>query len=115
LIEAARTVPDPVEIDFTSGTEVPADQAAKLEALAETLGKRDDIEVELIGCSDPSGPATVNLAISKDRAASVAAMLRELGVAEDQIGAVDGRGESCSPQTRTVHVTPALRNGPHRG
>lgn len=57
-----------------------------------------------MGCSDPSGPAALNRRISTERAQSVAAALRKLGVPDDRIGKVVGRGEECIVKERAVHV-----------
>ena len=103
-------VPDPIEVAFVTGTTVPSDEIPKLEALAETLTAHRELGVELVGCSGPSGPAPLNLEISTQRAESVAALLRELGVAPEQITKVEGRGEACAVQERVVHVTTRIRN-----
>lgn len=108
--EVVPSVPDPVEISFVSGTEVPASQMPKVEGIADALVEHRKLGVDLVGCSDPSGPAALNLRISTSRAESVAARLRELGVAEEQIGQVEGRGEDCRVQKRLVRVTPKLRS-----
>jgi hypothetical protein len=52
----------------------------------------------------------LNLKISTSRAESVATRLRDLGVAAEQIGEVEGRGEDCRVKERVVHVTPKVRS-----
>jgi outer membrane protein OmpA-like peptidoglycan-associated protein len=106
-VEAAAAPPEPpppVKIEFVSGTDVPADQQDELRELAERLKGDDRLVVDLIGCSDPSGPAGLNKRISDSRARSVAAWLREQGVAEGRIGEVVGRGEECEVQERAVNA-----------
>lgn len=111
IAEEVRTasVPEPVKIEFVSGTDVPADQQDELRALAELLKADDRLVVDLVGCSDPSGSESLNLRISGNRAESVARRLVELGVPESQLREVVGRGEDCEVQERAVNAMPALR------
>jgi outer membrane protein OmpA-like peptidoglycan-associated protein len=104
-IRQAR-LPDPVVVEFVSGTRVPDAGDDALRGLASRLDADERLRVDLIGCSDPSGSATQNRRISQRRAESVAARLRELGVGERQLGEVVGRGESCDPQQRVVRIVP---------
>lgn len=110
-IEAAtrQPAPAPVRIEFVSGTDVPRAQQGKLERLAERLTSDRSLEVEVTGCSDRTGAAELNLRVSESRARSVAARLRELGVAEEQITDVVGRGEECPVKERAVNVVSRYR------
>lgn len=105
----AATLPDPVKVEFVRGSDVPEDQREGLEALAARLRESEQVVVDLVGCSDPSGPEALNRRISQARAESVASLLLELGVAESQIGEVLGRGEDCEVKKRAVHAIPAFR------
>jgi len=104
-VEEAK-LPPPVKIGFVSGTEVPADQQDALHQLAEQLKADRRLAVDLVGCSDPSGSAGLNQRISQARAESVARWLEQLGVQEDQLARVVGRGEQCEQQQRMVLATP---------
>ena len=107
--EPQATVPEAIKIAFVSGSKVPDDQLARLEALAGRLRADTSLRVEVLGCSDPSGSEAVNLRVSRARAESVATKLRGLGVSAQQIAEVVGRGEGCEVQERAVHVTPSRR------
>lgn len=99
--------PPPEErIEFVRGIRVPADQEPQLERLAERLRDDPTLRVDLVGCSDPSGPEDLNLRISQSRAQSVADRLRGMGVADVQIDGVVGRGESCDVPERLVRIVP---------
>lgn len=106
------TLPPRVTVEFVRGTGIPEDQAEELQELAARLKANHRVEVDLIGCSDPSGSELVNLRISRDRAEAVAARLSELGVAEAQLDEVVGRGEACEVQERVVQAIPSLRREP---
>lgn len=108
---AALKIPPPVDVAFVRGTRVPQEALGELRELAQRLRANPRLRVDLIGCSDPSGPEAVNLRISQARAESVASELETLGVAESQLGEVVGRGESCEVAERVVHVLPELWNG----
>ncbi len=105
---AALKVPDTVIVDFVSGTQVPGDQAAKIERIAEALQADSRLRVDVIGCSDPTGSESLNLRISESRATSVAERMRALGVAEAQLVDINGLGESCEVQERMVRIVPSL-------
>lgn len=107
-IALLRAVPDPVEVAFVAGTDVPVGEVSKLVALSEAMLENPDLIVRIVGCSDPSGPATLNLSISTARAESVAERLIGMGVERDRIPSVEGRGEACAVPERVVHLTPAL-------
>lgn len=104
-VETAGEIPGPVEVEFEHGSQVPADQVPKLAKLARRVSELFDVELDLVGCSDPSGSAAVNRRISQARARSVAAKLRELGLPDEKIGDVEGHGEDCDVQQRMVLVT----------
>jgi outer membrane protein OmpA-like peptidoglycan-associated protein len=106
--EPETIVVEAVKVTFVSGTEVPDDQMAKLKTFADLLSPDASLKIDIVGCSDPSGSAAVNLRVSKARAESVASQLRELGVSGEQIGQVVGRGEGCEVQERAVHITPVF-------
>jgi outer membrane protein OmpA-like peptidoglycan-associated protein len=101
-----RSIPEAIEVAFVSGAVVPADQVAKLETLARRLRQDASLSVDIVGCADPSGPKDMNLRISEARARAVASQLRSLGVSEEQISSVVGRGEDCEVQERAAHVAP---------
>jgi outer membrane protein OmpA-like peptidoglycan-associated protein len=101
-----RPTPEAIEVAFVSGAVVPADQMAKLETLAGRLRQDVSLSVDIVGCADPSGPKEANLRISEARAQSVATQLRSLGVSEEQISSVVGKGENCEVPARAAHVTP---------
>jgi outer membrane protein OmpA-like peptidoglycan-associated protein len=101
-----RPIPEAIEIAFVSGAVVPADQMVKLETLASRLRQDVSLSVDIVGCADPSGSKEVNLRLSEARAQSVATQLRSLGVSEEQISSVVGKGENCEVQARAAHVTP---------
>lgn len=100
------SIPAAIEVAFVSGAVVPADQVTKLETLADRLRQDAGLSVDIVGCADPSGPKEVNSRISKARAQSVATQLRSLGVREEQISSVVGKGEDCEVQARAAHVIP---------
>jgi len=108
---AAPKLPSRVKIEFVGGAAFPEDQAPELRDLAARLESNERVKLEIIGCSDPSGPAAVNLRISQRRAESVASRLLELGVPGDRFDDVAGRGEACDPPERVVHVIPQRREG----
>jgi outer membrane protein OmpA-like peptidoglycan-associated protein len=110
-LEAAtpESLPPPVKIEFVSGTGVPDDQQEELRELAALLKANEQLRVDIVGCSDPSGAEALNLRLSEARAQSVASRIRELGVAPEQIGDVVGKGETCQVQERAVNVVPAFR------
>lgn len=108
------SVPPPARIDFVSGTRVPADQEDELALLVEQLRENEQLLVDLVGCSDPSGSEAVNLRISQARAESVAKHLAELGLSAERIGVVEGRGESCETRQRMVRAIPRLREAEPR-
>ena len=105
----APKLPSRVKIEFVGGAAFPEDQAPELRDLAARLESNERVKLEIIGCSDPSGPAAVNRQISQRRAESVASRLLELGVSEDRFDDVAGRGEACDPPERVVHVIPQER------
>jgi outer membrane protein OmpA-like peptidoglycan-associated protein len=110
-LEAAKLA-TPVDIAFVAGTAIPEDQEPELEELAARLQSNELLTVQIIGCSDPSGPKAVNLRISQQRAESVAARLSALGVPSARIEDVAGRGEACEPPERVVHVIPSFAGEP---
>jgi outer membrane protein OmpA-like peptidoglycan-associated protein len=107
-LEALLPVPDPVEISFEHGARIPDDQVPALRGVAKALETTEALHVEIVGCSDPVGSASINRRVSASRARAVADTLLELGVREHQIGEVVGLGESCEKQQRIVRVTPRL-------
>lgn len=106
---AAATLPAPIEVEFVSGTAVPEDQLGEISELASALSGAEGVTLDVIGCSDPSGPEGLNLRISQRRAEAVATRLRELGVKQAAIAEVEGRGEGCDVPERVVHVEPRWR------
>ncbi len=110
-IARVRAIPEPITVEFVRGTGLPEEALPALSDLARQLTGRADVAVDIIGCSDPSGPASVNLRISAARARSVEQALRELGLAPDQIRRVEGLGEGCEVQERVVHVEPVRLDG----
>lgn len=107
-LEETIPVPDPVEVSFRRGARVPDDQVPALRRIAKALATTEALHVEIVGCSDPVGSASLNRRVSESRARAVADTLLELGVREHQIGEVVGLGESCEKQQRIVRVTPRL-------
>lgn len=109
-LEALRVPPPPppLEIEFVHGTRVPDAELQELRELADALARNEAVIVDIVGCSDPSGPAALNEKISQGRAESVAAALEDLGISRTRFREIVGRGESCEIQERAVHILPAL-------
>jgi outer membrane protein OmpA-like peptidoglycan-associated protein len=82
------------EITFTTRSAgLDAAGAARVNALAKALRDVHDAMVRVVGHTDNRGLASVNLQLSRARAATVADMMFALGVNRDQL-VVEGRGES---------------------
>ena len=81
------------QIHFDTGSaELSPGASRRILAVADWVTKEGIEEVTLVGISDSSGPADVNLELSKARAASVATLLERHGLSKDIIK-VDARGE----------------------
>lgn len=102
----AAALPEPVEIAFVRGTRPPDEELSALDALVERLKDDDGLSVDLIGCSDPTGPAALNRRISHERAEAVAEALRQRGAPAASVDQIIGRGEACEVQERVVQVIP---------
>ncbi len=76
--------------------------------LAQSLSRHPELHVRLIGYSDNSGDANFNLALSKNRARSVAEYLAAHGVDASRI-AVEGKG-SADPVDDNSSVSGRARN-----
>ncbi len=114
--------PAPVQAPATKAAEKPAalreniffrigsaqirtSEQAKVAALAEYLKANPSARIEIVGYADAAtGSHALNLKLSRQRAAGVAAALEQAGIAADRISA-EGRGDpsSLSPgSNRTV-------------
>ena len=105
-----------VRFEFDSA-KITADSSGTLNVAAEKLKKCSDIQVDVAGHTDSSGPAEYNQGLSERRAASVESYLEGQGVGKDRIhssgygenkpvasnGSVDGRAKNrrveLGPQT----------------
>jgi outer membrane protein OmpA-like peptidoglycan-associated protein len=75
------------------GSELASGRSEGLEAIAEVLARHDRVMARVEGHTDRSGSATKNLALSQERARSVADALAATGVDADRIE-IAGMGES---------------------
>ena len=96
------------DLVFASGASKLAEEDfASLAALADYLATRPEAKIALVGHTDNSGPLAANVALSKDRAASVRKRLIEkLGVPAGQLTA-EGAGWLAP---RTSNLTPEGRD-----
>jgi outer membrane protein OmpA-like peptidoglycan-associated protein len=76
--------------------------------LSQTMSRHPELHVRLIGYSDNSGDANFNVALSKNRARSVAEYLTAHGVEEPRI-VVEGRG-AADPVDDNSSVAGRARN-----
>jgi len=72
-------------------------EQAKVAALAEYLKANPSARIEIVGYADAAtGSHALNLKLSRQRAAGVAAALEQAGIAADRISA-EGRGDTVQP------------------
>lgn len=106
--------PAPVQVPVTKAAEKPAalreniffsigsaqirtSEQAKVAALAEYLKANPSARIEIVGYADAAtGSHALNLKLSRQRAAGVAAALEQAGIAADRISA-EGRGDTVQP------------------
>jgi OOP family OmpA-OmpF porin len=92
-------------IYFATGSDVLSDQAhAAIRAGADLVRACQVREVDIFGLTDADGPASVDLALSKRRAANVAQALAAAGLPEPLFD-VEGLGASTA---RTAKGRPAM-------
>lgn len=112
--EPAVQEPSPVQAPATKAAEKPAalreniffrigsaqirtSEQAKVAALAEYLKANPSARIEIVGYADAAtGSHALNLKLSRQRAAGVAAALEQAGIAADRISA-EGRGDTVQP------------------
>ena len=112
--EPAVQEPAPVQAPVTKAAEKPAalreniffrigsaqirtSEQAKVAALAEYLKANPSARIEIVGYADAAtGSHALNLKLSRQRAAGVAAALEQAGIAADRISA-EGRGDTVQP------------------
>ena len=112
--EPAVQEPAPVQVPVTKAAEKPAalreniffrigsaqirtSEQAKVAALAEYLKANPSARIEIVGYADAAtGSHAINLKLSRQRAAGVAAALEQAGIAADRISA-EGRGDTVQP------------------
>ena len=96
------------QIHFDSGSaELSPGASRRILAVADWVTKEGIQEVTLVGISDSSGSAEVNLELSKARAASVATLLESHGLSKDIIK-VDARGEGFQIEETSDNVSEPL-------
>ena len=112
--EPAQKEEPPVQVPVTKAAEKPAalreniffrigsaqirtSEQAKVAALAEYLKANPSARIEIVGYADAAtGSHALNLKLSRQRAAGVAAALEQAGIAADRISA-EGRGDTVQP------------------
>ena len=112
--EPAVQEPAPVQAPVTKAAEKPlalreniffgigsaqirTSEQAKVAALAEYLKANPSARIEIVGYADAAtGSHALNLKLSRQRAAGVAAALEQAGIAADRISA-EGRGDTVQP------------------
>lgn len=102
--ELVVTMPEGILFDFDSAA-IRAGLQADLRALARNLQQYPETTVEVIGHTDSEGSAEYNMDLSARRAASVAGVLLEEGVAPFRVRSF-GRGEE---QPVATNLTPEGR------
>ncbi len=90
-VGVTRVFPEIVFATRSAGLD--AAGAARVNALAAALRAVPEAMVRIVGHTDDRGPASVNLQLSRSRAATVADMMFAQGVQRDQL-VVEGRGEA---------------------
>ncbi len=98
------TMPEGILFDFDSAA-IRASLQSDLRALARNLQQYPDTTVDVVGHTDSTGSAEYNMDLSSRRAAAVAGVLLEEGVAPFRVRSF-GRGES---QPVATNLTPEGR------
>ena len=86
------TTPHVIKFE-TGSTEISPEEQAWLEAQAERFQSHPSLEVCVIGQADKTGDTELNKKLAMERAETVAAFLKEKGLAEKKFQVV-GRGEA---------------------
>lgn len=106
-LEAAEVerVGEGIKVTFDSGLLFEIDQSTlnpdaqvNLDSLAKTLNKYEDTNIVIDGHTDNTGTEKHNMALSKDRAATVEKYLKNLGVSSSRI-TTNGFGETLPEVT----------------
>jgi outer membrane protein OmpA-like peptidoglycan-associated protein len=90
---------------------------ALLDEIAEVLARSAEAYAEIIGYTDRYGPVAYNLALSRQRAQSVANRLFQRGIAEDRLriegqGPIDHRADAQLSRDEARMVEISVRTAP---
>jgi outer membrane protein OmpA-like peptidoglycan-associated protein len=88
-----------LNVPFKTGDANPtADDIDRLTALGQLAKAMDGVKIQVSGYADPRGSQEYNAALSKDRAESVAAVLKNAGVNQDRI-VIEALGANGASET----------------
>jgi outer membrane protein OmpA-like peptidoglycan-associated protein len=112
---AARPpLPEHFLLYFGQGSELTPESKVLLATVLDRAKSRKNLDISVIGHTDTQGSADVNAALARERAETIAAELRKLGL-QDAVIQVESHGERnllvptadevAEPRNRRVEIT----------